>query len=204
MAGKSGTTNDANDLWFIGYSSNYTMGIWSGYDSNKAFGESPGYQKTIWAKVMARISVGKENKAFDYSGLVKVKICSKSGLLAVDGVCDACEDNDCHIYYEYFTRNTVPTKECDRHAEFTVCTASKLLTNEYCPEDCIEKKIYLTLDKKDATITTLTGDSLYTMPEELVNSSCDVHNEHTHITPSSASEDEEDETLKDTGEEPDA
>ena len=177
VAGKSGTTNDANDLWFVGYSRSYTMGIWCGYDSNKAYGSSPGYQKTIWQKIMAQVSEGNPDLPFDYSGLVKAKICSKSGLLAKEGICDQCGDGDCHIYAEYFTPNTVPTETCNRHAEFSVCKESGLLANEYCPEDEVEKKIYLTLDKKDQLNETLTNDLLYVLPEELIGTSCEVHNE---------------------------
>lgn len=189
IAGKSGTTSDANDLWFIGYSPYYTMGIWCGYDSNKAYGESPGYHKVIWQKIMARISEGLTDRSFDYSGLVQANICSKSGLLAREGICSDCGDPDCHVYTEYFTPNTVPTEYCNRHAEFSVCTESGLLSNEFCPEETVEKRIYLTLDRADRDDKCLTGDLLFTMPEEMVNSSCYQHDETT--TTENESEEEE-------------
>ena len=174
IAGKSGTTNDANDLWFIGYSPYYTMGIWCGYDSNKAYGNSPGYHKTIWQKIMTRISASTPDKAFDYSGLEKARICSKSGLLAREGVCDQCGDPDCHIYEEYFTKNTVPTEFCSRHVEFGICTASNHLATDNCPEASVEKKVYLVPDKKDSGAS-ITGDSKFMLPADLIGTSCEIH-----------------------------
>ena len=38
LAGKTGTTNDAKDLWFIGYSPNLTFGVFMGYDKPRSLG----------------------------------------------------------------------------------------------------------------------------------------------------------------------
>lgn len=35
VAGKTGTTEDYNDLWFVGYTPYYTCAVWSGYDNNE-------------------------------------------------------------------------------------------------------------------------------------------------------------------------
>ncbi len=35
IAGKTGTTQDARDAWFIGFTSEYIAGVWMGYDNNK-------------------------------------------------------------------------------------------------------------------------------------------------------------------------
>lgn len=39
VAGKTGTTNDSRDVWFIGYTPQYTVGVWLGYDIPKSLGE---------------------------------------------------------------------------------------------------------------------------------------------------------------------
>lgn len=37
VAGKTGTTDDYNDLWFVGYTPYYTCAVWSGFDNNENF-----------------------------------------------------------------------------------------------------------------------------------------------------------------------
>ncbi|MBQ9910362.1 MAG: transglycosylase domain-containing protein [Lachnospiraceae bacterium] len=174
IAGKSGTTNDANDIWFIGYSPYYAAGIWSGYDSSKSFGTSPGYHKLIWQKVMTRIHENLEPKQFDYSGLVKVKICSKSGLLAKAGICDRSHDANCHIYEEFFAPGTEPTEYCNRHSSYQVCLISNKLATEYCPERYVISRTYLQIDAADND-GSQTVDMEYVIPQELASSSCDRH-----------------------------
>jgi penicillin-binding protein 1A len=40
LAGKTGTTNDAKDLWFVGYSPDLTVGVFMGYDHPRSLGDS--------------------------------------------------------------------------------------------------------------------------------------------------------------------
>ena len=40
LAGKTGTTNDAKDLWFVGYSPNLAFGVFMGYDKPRSLGDS--------------------------------------------------------------------------------------------------------------------------------------------------------------------
>ncbi len=174
IAGKSGTTTDANDIWFIGYSPYYTMGIWSGYDSSKSFGVSPNYHRVIWQRIMARLSAAQDSAEFDYTGLVKARICSKSGLLARDGICDLCQDSSCHVYEEYFTPDTVPTQYCNRHVFYSICASTGLLSTEYCPEDLVYKKVFLTIDEDDDE-GYQTDDTAYTLPAWLSGNYCSAH-----------------------------
>ena len=109
LAGKSGTTTSGSDVWFIGYSPYYTCGIWSGYDDSKVLSNGTEYHKTIWQKIMARIHADLDNKDFVFTDeLESAKICSKSGLLAVDGVCNSSSSN-ASVYTEYFAPGTAPT-----------------------------------------------------------------------------------------------
>ena len=175
VAGKSGTTNDVNDLWFVGYSPYYTLGVWSGYDSGTVLGDGWNTHRYLWKNIMSRITEGLEDREFDYSGLVKAKICSKSGLLAREGVCDKCGDEDCHIYEEYFSPNTVPTEYCNRHAEFAICSESGKLANKYCPERSVVRKVYMKLGQSEQGDQTETGDLAFVIPDDILNSSCPLH-----------------------------
>ena len=189
IAGKSGTTNDANDIWFIGYSPYYTMGIWSGYDSSKSFGSSPGYHKVIWQKIMTRMHEGLEPAQFDYSNLVKVRICSKSGLLCKDGVCDRSHDENCHVYEEYFEPGTEPTEYCNRHSSYRVCLTTEKLATENCPERYVVNRTYLQIDAADNDGSE-TDDLAYVIPPELVDSFCErhIHGPEEDVEPSSEAE----------------
>lgn len=172
LAGKSGTTTSGSDVWFIGYSPYYTCGIWSGYDDSKVLSNGTEYHKTIWQKIMARIHTDLDNKDFIFTDeLESAKICSKSGLLAVDGVCNSSSSNAC-VYTEYFAPGTAPTIYCDRHYALRICTESGKSATKYCPGDLVVQRVYLHIDDSDLSSGTTT-DSDYLAPSNL--QSCDIH-----------------------------
>lgn len=174
VAGKSGSSTNSNDLWFIGYSPYYTAGIWSGYDDSKSLG-SGSYHKVIWQKVMERIHEGKEDIGFSQKNqLETARICSKSGLLAIDGVCDS-EDSNSVVYDEYFAPGTAPTTYCNRHVQVSVCEKSNHLANEYCPSESVQKKVYLIIDASDMKDHAETDDTKYALPNGLLTSNCHIH-----------------------------
>ena len=172
LAGKSGTTTSGSDVWFIGYSPYYTCGIWSGYDDSKVLSNGTEYHKTIWQKIMARVHTDLDNKDFVFTDeLESAKICSKSGLLAVDGVCNSSSSN-ASVYTEYFAPGTAPTSYCDRHYALRICTKSGKSATKYCPGDLVVQRVYLHIDDSDLSSGTTT-DSDYLAPSNL--QSCDIH-----------------------------
>lgn len=172
LAGKSGTTTSGSDVWFIGYSPYYTCGIWSGYDDSKVLSNGTEYHKTIWQKIMARIHTDLDNKDFIFTDeLESAKICSKSGLLAVDGVCNSSSSN-ASVYTEYFAPGTAPTSYCDRQYALRICTKSGKSATKYCPGDLVVQRVYLHIDDSDLSSGTTT-DSDYLAPSNL--QSCDIH-----------------------------
>lgn len=108
VAGKTGTTEDYNDLWFVGYTPYYTCAVWSGYDNNEKLPDyARDFHKGLWRKVMSRIHEGMEYKGFDQPGSVeKISICSETGLLPRAG---------CPVSEEYFDVGTMPNEYCDQH-----------------------------------------------------------------------------------------
>lgn len=107
VAGKTGTTEDSNDVWFSGYTPNYTATVWAGYDNNtKLSKEEESLAMIIWKQVMSRIDANKEASDFKKpDGLTTAVVCRDTGLLAVDGYCD-------HAYTEYFVKGTAPSSYC--------------------------------------------------------------------------------------------
>jgi penicillin-binding protein 1A len=62
VAGKTGTTNDMKDAWFVGYVPQLVAGVWVGYDQEKSLGASgSGGQAAapIWTDFMKRALAGK-------------------------------------------------------------------------------------------------------------------------------------------------
>jgi membrane peptidoglycan carboxypeptidase len=60
IAGKTGTTQGAKDAWFIGFNSDYVVGVWMGYDDNtKLTGVTgSGLPTEIWRETMVRVLDG--------------------------------------------------------------------------------------------------------------------------------------------------
>ena len=113
-----------------------------------------------------------DNKDFVFTDeLESAKICSKSGLLAVDGVCNSSSSNAC-VYTEYFAPGTAPTSYCDRHYALRICTESGKSATKYCPGDSVVQRVYLHIDDNDLSSGTTT-DSDYLAPSNL--QSCDIH-----------------------------
>lgn len=172
LAGKSGTTTSANDLWFVGFSPLYTCGIWSGYDDPKSFGSGTDYHKIIWQKIMTRIHKNKTDASFAFSDTLETAvICSKSGLLAINGICDA-SDSNASVYTESFAPGTAPTEFCDHHYVLRICQSSGKSATEYCPDHSVVQKVYLRIHDDNLQLGN-TIDSDYLAPSNL--QSCDIH-----------------------------
>ncbi|MDD6326769.1 MAG: transglycosylase domain-containing protein, partial [Lachnospiraceae bacterium] len=110
VAGKTGTTSDYKDIWFVGFTPYYTCGVWGGYDSNKELPDGcHSYQKTLFSAVMNRIHATLLASEFTPpSSIQQVRLCKESHLRAIEG---GCRDT----YTEYFAVGTAPEKDCPLH-----------------------------------------------------------------------------------------
>ncbi len=109
-AGKTGTTNNYSDAWFIGFTPKYICGVWVGNDNNDRIfrGATGGHVSApIWGDLIAKIDSTPHTEFTKPSGLVKCKVCSQTGLLAKE-FCPKPLDVT-------FIRGTEPTDSCDLH-----------------------------------------------------------------------------------------
>jgi len=98
IGGKTGTTDDYTDAWFIGFDPDVTIGVWTGYDQKRTMG--PGATGAdaalpIWMEIMkAWIGTRKEPPTFEAPGnIVFVSIDRASGNPAVDGTPGAINES---------------------------------------------------------------------------------------------------------------
>jgi penicillin-binding protein 1B len=108
-AGKSGTTNDLRDAWFVGFTPELLTVVWVGLDDNMPLGLS-GSQAAlpIWTSFMMRALAGRPNVSFEApEGLVFADIDRDTGKLAGPG----CPKT----VHEAFIPGTEPTEICPLH-----------------------------------------------------------------------------------------
>lgn len=86
LAGKTGTTDNYSDAWFIGYSPYHTIGVWVGNDTKQPIGpgrEGANTALPIWMEVMRAASDGLEPRGFELPvGVVLRTIDARTGLLS--------------------------------------------------------------------------------------------------------------------------
>jgi penicillin-binding protein 1B len=105
-AGKTGTTNDLRDAWFVGFTPELLTVVWVGLDDNQPIGLS-GSQAAlpIWTQFMSRALAGHSSQPFDVpDGIVFVDIDKDTGKLATP----ACPN----VFREAFIAGTEPTESC--------------------------------------------------------------------------------------------
>ena len=115
LAGKTGTTNDLRDRYFVGYSPYYVGACWVGYESNSRVssgGVNPA--AILWNKVMSKVHEGLENKSFfTSSDLIQVTVCADSGQLAT-GMCEM-DPRGSRVRTEWVAEDNQPTESCTMH-----------------------------------------------------------------------------------------
>jgi len=108
-AGKTGTTNDLRDAWFVGFTPELLTVVWVGFDDNQPVGLS-GAQAAlpIWTEFMTRALAGRAGDEFAVpEGISFVDIDKDTGKLAVP----ACP----RVFHEAFLAGTEPTQACELH-----------------------------------------------------------------------------------------
>ena len=125
LAGKSGTTTNNRDIWFVGFSPYYIGGIWGGCDENQSLRDAKtgeynggtGYHKDIWRKIMSRVHEGLSDPGFpEPEGIVQARVCRKSGLMPTEGCYRDYRGNA--VITELFAAGTEPKLRCDVHTSW--------------------------------------------------------------------------------------
>ncbi len=173
VAGKTGTTNEDYDRWFMGFTPYYVAGIWYGYDIPQSL-ENLSFSPTTvpWDNVMTKlhqkyIDAAEQGieplKTFELAdGITTAEYCRDSGKL----VTEAClaDPRGNRVETGYFTHYTVPTEKCDCHVLVNYDTKTGGVVINGCPEENIVKVGLIQVKRKFPMEITVT-DAQYVYRE---------------------------------------
>jgi penicillin-binding protein 1A len=110
LGGKTGTTNEQGDAWFVGFSPDVVTGVWVGYDERRVLGKGETGGRAalpIWIDFMRSALAGRPNDDFAVpDGIVFARVDRKTGLLAGSSSKDS--------YFQSYLEGTAPTETAER------------------------------------------------------------------------------------------
>ena len=173
-AGKTGTTSDNNDRWFVGYTPYYTAAVWVGYENPYKMnisGKNPA--AVLWNKVMVPLHEGLEDRNYsDPGGRRSISYCMDSGYLATP-YCELDPRGSRVATGSIFPESYPEGQTCPYHTEesaVTVCLDSPVLkedgsstglyhlAGEFCPEES-RKEVCLPNFNREQIGSAVAGDS---------------------------------------------
>ncbi len=114
VAGKTGTSNEARDVWFVGLTPDYAIGVWIGYDDPQSMGRETGGTTAVPVFVEIAKAMNLPAKTFPRPPkVVEARIDRATGLLAPEGF-----PKDTTMT-EVFVEGTAPTEYADKPGDVT-------------------------------------------------------------------------------------
>ncbi|MBD5160844.1 MAG: penicillin-binding protein [Oscillibacter sp.] len=186
IAGKTGTTSNNFDRYFVGYTPYYTAAVWIGYrDKDEKITARGNPAAVIWNKVMEPLHEGLENKSFPDrpEGITTVQVCADCGLKPGE-LCSEDYRGSRVISVE-IQSSAAPKETCACHIEVQICTDPA--TGEiypaglFCPEDTVTTRVMLSgrehLNRPDESII-LAEDSDAHWSYFSAKDPCPIHDEN--------------------------
>jgi penicillin-binding protein 1A len=167
VRGKTGTSSDSKNLWFVGLTPYYSSAVWigtdNGFDSIKKMGGSNG-AAGVWSKVMKSAHASLPVKDIEKpSGISSYSVSKDSGNIPSDLTNKDPRGN--RIYSELFINGTQPKTFDTIHVEAKVIkdpTSGKyVLASEFSPPELVESRVFIRRDYKPK-VTLL--DAAYVLP----------------------------------------
>lgn len=163
VAGKTGTTSNDYDRWFVGFTPYYVGGVWFGFDQQKEItGLSGNPSVATWKKVMEILHADKASAAFETPAeLQTYSYCLDSGGIPTA----ACKSDPrgSRVAYGKFLPKDAPKSLCTLHTTVRICGESGKLARAYCPEETIQTASRLNLYRYFAVPNIEVADEPYTV-----------------------------------------
>lgn len=120
ISGKTGTSSNNEDRWFIGYSPDYVCGVWTGFDNPKAINSRNNPSCILFKELFNKIYTNESEKITFKSpgGIVSESFCFDSGKLPTNNCSNDIRGT--RIINGYFKEGTEPNSNCDIHKELII------------------------------------------------------------------------------------
>ena len=190
IAGKTGTTSDNYDRYFVGYTPYYAAAVWCGYKNNEKIVSSVNPSSALWRKVMSKVHEHLENKDFNKpSGMVSVQVCMDSGLRPTEA-CSHDIRGESRVQTVWVAKGTEPAESCNIHTDVQYCTEGQCLAGEFCPEESVKTVSALSYERdafgasvEDTPYLLGTLETAASTPNESGVVGCPVHTEAAAVEP---------------------
>ena len=177
VAGKTGTTTDNYDRYFVGCTPYYVGAVWCGYEYNESIrtgGTNPAV--SLWKKVMSKVHSGLGGKRFPASAsdTVTLELCLDSGLLATD----ACRSDvrGCRTQTVTVPAAYAPEESCTMHVSAAYCRDGKCAATASCPASSVANGCLLDYSRETyGAYVEDEGYLLHYVPAEGEAGVCPVH-----------------------------
>ncbi len=140
-AGKTGTTSNNYDAWFVGYTPYYVCGVWIGNDVQIQLSSGSGVSAKLWKTIMSSIHQGLPQKSFTKpENIISVAVDTKSGKLPTSL---SYRDPRGTVRSEYFVKGTEPKSHDNVHVQVKVDTSTNKRANSYCPSRLVAWRVFV-------------------------------------------------------------
>jgi penicillin-binding protein 1A len=126
VAGKTGTTTEKYDAWFVGFTPQYAASLWIGCDVGVELSEGSGAATKVGTKIMEQICEGTERGSFPSAP-------ADVTTMTVDAVSGMLPSAHSLTRSEFFIRGTEPTLVDNLSGPVYICPISGYLATPYCP-----------------------------------------------------------------------
>ncbi len=134
--GKTGTSNNFCDNWFVGYTPQITAGVWVGFDDKTSLGRNQDGAKNgvpVWTEFMIAAHDSLPIEDFDEpDGIVHVDVCLESGEIATDRCID--------VRNEVFIEGNHPTTTCHLHPSSGLYVPTARRDNQPVPDSTDDRQ----------------------------------------------------------------
>ena len=177
VAGKTGTTTDNYDAWFVGMTPHYSAALWIGNDINLELSQGSVAAAKLWSKIMKQVHSGLPQGSFPKAeNVTSATIDTMSGMLPSEL---SSLDPRGTVRSEYFVTGTVPTETDNVHVAVTVCKDSGYLATPHCYNQ--ENKVMIR--RPEGSVITYGNATVADIQYEAPVYYCNLHNLDTLTYP---------------------